>query len=72
LLPGGIEHPLDVTIQCPHDADAAKHQRPAMLCDQQQRLGETERILHSAIVERFTLTADGEFEPLDRPKRSPR
>jgi hypothetical protein len=26
-------------------------------------IGETERILHSAIIEQFTLTADGEFEP---------
>jgi hypothetical protein len=27
-------------------------------------LGDCERILAAAIVERFTLTADGEFEPL--------
>jgi ribosomal protein S16 len=29
-----------------------------------QRAGETERILYSAILERLTLAADGDFEPL--------
>jgi len=34
----GIEHPLDVPVQCPHDTDAGEHRRPAIFRDQQQRL----------------------------------
>jgi hypothetical protein len=29
ILAIGIEHPLDVPVQGPHDADARKHRRPA-------------------------------------------
>ncbi len=25
-----IEHPFDVAVQCPHDADAREHRRPAV------------------------------------------
>src|SRR5258708_6557943 len=32
----GIEHALDVAVQCPHDADARKHRRPARGRDQDQ------------------------------------
>ena len=31
-----IEHPLDVAVQCPHDADAHHHGRPVELDDQEQ------------------------------------
>jgi hypothetical protein len=31
-----IEHAPDVPVQCPHDADASKHRRAAVLCDQEQ------------------------------------
>jgi hypothetical protein len=31
-----IEHPLDVAVQCPHDADAHHHSRPVELDDQEQ------------------------------------
>jgi hypothetical protein len=33
-----IKPALDVTVQCPQDADARHHGRPAMFCNQQQRL----------------------------------
>jgi hypothetical protein len=33
-----IEHPLDVTVQGPHDTDAREHRRPVMCCNQQKRL----------------------------------
>jgi hypothetical protein len=29
ILPVRIKHPLNVSVQCPHDADASKHRRPA-------------------------------------------
>jgi hypothetical protein len=34
----GIEHALDVAVQCPHDADACEHRRAAERRDQDQRL----------------------------------
>jgi hypothetical protein len=39
LFPIRIEHPLDVAVQCPHDADARKHRRSAVAFgDHDQRL----------------------------------
>ncbi len=32
----GIEHPLHVPVQCPHDTDACKHGRPVVTDDQEQ------------------------------------
>src|SRR5258708_6356403 len=34
----GIEHPLDVAVQRPHDADASEHRRAAQFCNQDQAL----------------------------------
>jgi len=45
LFAVGIEHALDVAIQCPLDADTREHRRAARLSDQNQGL---HRCLHSA------------------------
>ena len=34
----GIEHPFDVTVQRPHDADPGQHRGAAGLCNEDQRL----------------------------------
>jgi hypothetical protein len=34
----GVEHALDTAVQCPHDADAGEHRRPAERHDQDQGL----------------------------------
>jgi hypothetical protein len=34
----GIEHPLDVTVQRPHDADPGQHRGTAGLCNEDERL----------------------------------
>jgi hypothetical protein len=59
----------DVTMECLPGS---------MLPDELRRLGYDlreieggERILHSAIIERFTLTADGEFEPMTEGSTKP-
>jgi hypothetical protein len=31
-----IKHPLDVSVQCPHDTDARHHGRPIEIDDQEQ------------------------------------
>jgi hypothetical protein len=38
VLARWIKHPLDVTVQRPHDPDPRQHRRAAALGDQQQRL----------------------------------
>jgi hypothetical protein len=40
----GIEHPLDVTVQGPHDADAREHRRAVLVDDQKQGLDRILRI----------------------------
>jgi hypothetical protein len=35
-LPVGIEHPLNMPVQRPHDADPRQHRRPAQRRDQHQ------------------------------------
>jgi hypothetical protein len=35
VLAIGIKHPLDVTVQCAHEADPRKHGRAAALRDQE-------------------------------------
>ena len=36
FLPIGIKHPLNVTVQCPHDANPREHRWPAQLNNEQQ------------------------------------
>jgi hypothetical protein len=36
-LRDGVEHPLDVTVQCSNDADAREHSWTVMFCNQQKR-----------------------------------
>jgi hypothetical protein len=36
LFASWIKHPFNVTVQCPHDADAREHRRPAQRRDQHQ------------------------------------
>jgi len=36
VLAVGIEHPFDVSVQRPHDADARHHRRAVKLDDQKQ------------------------------------
>jgi hypothetical protein len=38
ILVRWIEHPFDVAIGRPHHADARKHGRAVMFCNQQQRV----------------------------------
>jgi hypothetical protein len=37
VFPIGIERPLDVAVQGPHDSDPRKHCRPTGIYDQAQR-----------------------------------
>jgi hypothetical protein len=37
LLPVGVERPLDVPVERPHDADPGEHHRAAKFRDQEQR-----------------------------------
>jgi hypothetical protein len=38
ILARRIKHPLDVTVQGPHDADAREHRRAVLVDDQKQGL----------------------------------
>ena len=38
IFPVGVEHPLDVPVQRPHDADPRMQRRPAILRCHDQRL----------------------------------
>jgi hypothetical protein len=38
VLARQVKHAFDVTIESPHDADARKHGRSVMFCNQQQRV----------------------------------
>jgi hypothetical protein len=37
VFPVGVEHALDVTVQCQHHAYPGEHRWPVTLCNQQQR-----------------------------------
>jgi hypothetical protein len=50
-----VKHPLDVTVQCPHDADARKHRGSAQRRDQDQHLHRRLPFLGSVLFGSFVM-----------------